>query len=58
MEQTMADRLNDAISNRDLVAELNEMARQNPELTLGEAIQNAREAIADRTIIEDNGGAL
>jgi hypothetical protein len=25
---------------------------------LGEAIQNAREAIADRTIIEDNGGAL
>lgn len=51
----MADRLTDAIPNRDLVAELNEMSRQNPDLTLSQAIENARESIADRTIIEDNG---
>ena len=52
----MTDRLTDAIPNRDLVAELNEMSRLNPELSLAEAVRNAQESIADRTIIEDNGG--
>lgn len=50
----MTDRLTD--SNPDLVKELFAMARENPELTLSEAVQNARESIADRQIIEDNGG--
>jgi hypothetical protein len=54
--KTMTDRLTDAITNRDLVAELNEMSRLNPELSLAEAVRNAQESIADRTIIEDNGG--
>ena len=52
----MTDRLTDAIPDRDLVAELMKMSKQNPDLTLSEAIQNARESIADEQIIIDNGG--
>jgi hypothetical protein len=56
MEETMADRLTDAITNKALVQRLNEMSRGNPELTLSEAINNIQEDLADKQIAIDTNG--